>query len=320
MNDRRPCVLLAGHHTSPLPDVAPALERAGILVRSSENVVETATSIERHAPDLVVLQPLTAELDGFEIRQVLSLRGEARRYDLLLVLPESTPVARILEQPGLAFDEFLIGTPGAEELLLRIHAALRRRRELSRLQREARSLAEETITDFKTGLHNDRYFFKRLREEVERSRRHRLALSLALIDLDDFKAINDRFDHTFGDHVLGGFARRLRGAVRQIDVAARLGGDEFALLLPNTDLEEAALLAARLRTALAEARFEKDGRSTTLCLSIGVDATQGEETLEPDQFLRRADLALLEAKRRGKNRICLYPELAAPPARPAPAE
>src|SRR5204862_2495587 len=136
---------------------------------------------------------------------------------------------------------------------------------------------------------NDRYFFQRLRQEVERSRRHRLALSLVLIDFDDFKTINDQFDHTFGDYVLGAFARKLKSAIRQIDIPARLGGDEFALLLPSTDLEEAALLSTRLGAIVAACTFEKGDHSTSLQLSMGIDATQGEEALEPEDFLRRSD-------------------------------
>jgi two-component system cell cycle response regulator len=311
---RRPCVLLASHDTTALPAVAEALAARGIDVLHSGNVVDTAARIADGAPDLVVLQPLSGDLDGFEIQHVMALRGEERPYALLLVLREPAAAERLLERPSPAIDEFLVGPASAAELLLRIDAVLRRKDAVVRLEREARSLAQETMTDFKTGLHNDRYFFQRLRQEVERSRRHRLSLALALIDFDDFKSINEKFDHTFGDYVLGAFARKLRAAVRQIDIAARLGGDEFALLLPNTDLEEAALLATRLRALLAETRFEKNGRATTLGLSIGIDATPGEDGLEPEDFLRRADLALLEAKRRGKNRICLYPELSPKPA------
>jgi two-component system cell cycle response regulator len=314
MKERRPRVLLASHATHPLPRIEAPLAEDGIETVASRNLVETAGRITAEAPDLVVLQPLSGDGDGFEVQHVLSLRTDERRFALLLVLDDARGAAGLVDRPRLALDDFLIGAPGGAELLLRIRTALRRREQHFQLEREARSLAEETITDFKTGLYNDRYFFQRLRQEVERSRRHRLAVALALIDLDDFKAINDGFDHTFGDYVLGGFARKLRATIRQIDIAARLGGDEFALLLPNTDLEEAALLATRLRTTLSETRFEKNGRGTSLHLSIGIDATQGDEALEPEDFLRRADLALLEAKRRGKNRICLYPEVAGPSA------
>ena len=319
MNDARPRVLLASHDTTPLPPVAATLSERGIEVFASGNLVDTAAAIADKNPDVVVFQPLTNQVGGFEIQHVLSLGGAERTYAVLLVLHDAAELSRLLADPVPAIDDFLLAPASPNELVLRIEAALSRRSRWRRLEREARSLAQETITDFKTGLHNDRYFFQRLRQEVERSRRHRLTAALVLMDLDDFKAINDGFDHTFGDYVLGAFARKLRAMIRQIDIAARLGGDEFALLLPNTDLEEAAQLATRLRTAVAEYRFEKDGRSTGVTLSMGIDATQGDEQLEPEDFLRRSDLALLEAKKRGKNRICLYPEVAPPSAQSAAA-
>ncbi len=312
MTEPRRSVLLGSHDTAPLPDVAAVLRARGIDVSSSSRLAETEASLAAGAFDLVVLQPLSGSGDGFEVEQVRALGANARSF-LLLVLPESG-AARPLSPSDVPADDLLvdtmIGPPSADELLLRIALALRRRDAVLRVEQATRALEQETITDFKTGLHNDRYFFQRLRQEVERSRRHRLALSLVLVDLDDFKAVNDRFDHLFGDHVLAEFARRLRAQVRQIDVPARLGGDEFALLLPSTDLEEAAQLATRLRTTTGEPRFEKDGRSTALTVSMGIDALPGDEEIAAEEFLRRADLALLEAKRRGKSRICLYPEIA----------
>jgi diguanylate cyclase (GGDEF)-like protein len=328
MNERRPRVLLASHDSTPLPGVERTLAERGVDVERASTLVETCSRLGAAAFDLVVLQPLSGRIDGFEVAQLLERCGGARddasappieaAPSLLLVAPDPDGIARLLARATAGdVPDFVVAPPSAEELVLRIDAALRRRAQLARLARTARSLEQETITDFKTGLHNDRYFFLRLRQEVERSRRHKLALALALIDLDDFKAINERFDHVFGDFVLGAFARELRGAIRQIDLPARLGGDEFALLLPSTNLQEAALLATRLRLLLAEKRFEKGGRSTPLTISMGLDATPGDDSLEPEEFLRRADLALLEAKRRGKSRICLYSEIA--PTRTTPA-
>jgi len=313
MDERRPRLLLASHDTTPLPAMEDALVERGIDVHVSGNLVDTAARIASETPDLVVFQPLTGSIAGFEIQHVVSLCSADRGPSLLLVLPRgegTTGLAALVAQDDAPIADFVIGPLAAEELLLRIDAALRRKLHEERLRRDLRSLEHETITDFKTGLHNDRYFFQRLRQEVERSRRHRLALSLVLIDFDDFKRINDDFDHTFGDYVLGAFARKLKAAIRQIDIPARLGGDEFALLLPSTDLEEATLLATRLGAIIGACRFEKGDQSTSLLLSMGIDATPGDEALEPEALLRRADLALLEAKKRGKGRICLYSEIA----------
>lgn len=308
--ERPPRLLLARHHTSPLPPLEPLLAERGYAVETTSHLIETASRLAADPPDLVVFQPLTTQIDGFEIRHVLESGGDERTHAILLVLSDP-PEGRPIDSSRLTvFDDFVVLPCPTEALLARIDLAVARVRRLRELARAATTRERDSVTDFKTGLWNDRFFFQRLAEEVARSRRHHLAVALLLMDVDHFKAVNDRFDHLFGDFVLFAFAQKLRSLVRQTDVAARLGGDEFVLLLPSTDLEEAALLATRLRTIVAAHAFEKDGHSTRLTLSIGIDALQGNEPVEPDQFLRRADCALLEAKRRGRNRICLWPEVA----------
>jgi diguanylate cyclase (GGDEF)-like protein len=307
--ERPPRILLASHHTSPLPSLEPLLAERGYAVESTAHLIETVSRLAGDPPDVVVFQPLTSHLDGFEIRHVLESGGDERTHAVLLVLTDPPAGAPIDPARLSVFDDFVVLPAPAEVLIARIDLAVARARRLRELTRAAHTRERDSVTDFKTGLWNDRFFFQRLREEVERSRRHHLAVALVLMDVDHFKLVNDQFDHLFGDYVLFAFAQKLRSVVRQIDVPARLGGDEFVLLLPNTDLEEATLLATRLRDVVAAHSFDKDGHSTRLTLSIGIDALQGNEPVEPEQFLRRADSALLEAKRRGRNRICLWPEV-----------
>jgi two-component system cell cycle response regulator len=308
--ERPPRLLLANHHTSPLPALEPLLAERGYVVEATAHLVETVSRLASDPPDVVVFQPLTSHLDGFEIRHVLESGGEERNHAVVLVLAEPPQGALVDPVRLTVFDDFVNLPCPTDELLARIELAVARSRRFKELSRAAHTRERDSVTDYKTGLWNDRFFFRRLGVVVARSRRHHLAVALLLLDLDHFKTINDQFDHLFGDHVLFAFAQKLRALVRQIDLAARLGGDEFALLLPNTDLEEATLLATRLRTTVAAHSFEKDGHSARLTLSIGIAALQGDEPLEPEQFLRRADNALIEAKRRGRNRICLWPEVA----------
>jgi len=310
MTDCPPRLLLANHHTSALPALEPLLLERGYAVETTRHLIETVARIAAQPPDVVVFQPLTNNVDGFEIRHVLESGGEERDHPILLVLPEP-PLDTALAISRLGpFDDFVALPCPLDALLARVDLLIARSRRCRELSRAARTRERDSVTDFKTGLWNDRFFFQRLGEEVARSRRYHLAAALVLLDIDHFKAINDQFDHLFGDFVLFSFAKKLRTVVRQIDIPARLGGDEFGLLLPNTDLEEAALLATRLKAVVAASPFEKDSQRTVITLSMGIDALQGDEAVEPDQFLRRADAALFEAKRRGRNRICLWPEIA----------
>jgi diguanylate cyclase (GGDEF)-like protein len=175
--------------------------------------------------------------------------------------------------------------------------------ELSDFERTERSAA----TDPLTRLCNRRAFRDALDREVRRGRRYGLSLSLAMLDLDDFKRINDLYGHLFGDVVLQRVARLVRRSIREADVACRYGGDEIAVILPETERLGAYAVASRIRERV-ETSFRDEpsgGRTVPLTLSGGL-AAYPEDGLEPDVLVARADEALYLAKRRSKNRIMLY--------------
>jgi diguanylate cyclase (GGDEF)-like protein/PAS domain S-box-containing protein len=169
-----------------------------------------------------------------------------------------------------------------------------RQSELERLNR----LLEELVTqDGLTGLVNHRTLYDRLDKEYSRAIRHGEPLSLIMTDLDDFKAYNDRFGHPAGDSRLCEFARILRQEVRSEDIAARYGGEEFAIMLPNTSLAEALVMAERIRGRLDQDRGEHRFTASFGCAQLKADA------LDPSQLVKDADAALDQAKRDGKNCI-----------------
>jgi two-component system cell cycle response regulator len=167
-----------------------------------------------------------------------------------------------------------------------------------------------TILDPLTGLHNRRSLNEFLDREVERARRHRRPLSVALFDIDHFKVINDRLGHLGGDFTLKNLTMRLKELTRRDELLARYGGEEFALVLPETDLDRAILCGERIRKAVAERPFEFEGRSYPVTISVGLASVSGGDPGSAADLLRRADRWLYEAKRAGRNRV-------APAARPA---
>jgi len=163
-------------------------------------------------------------------------------------------------------------------------------------------LRELATRDSLTGAVNRRHFVELAQRERERSLRSKSALSLCLIDADKFKLINDEHGHVVGDHALVALARSTRAALRAADVLGRLGGEEFAILLPDTDLSGALVVAERVRAAVASSAVqESEGRRINLTISVGVAQMQGDESLE--SLLKRADLALYAAKDRGRNQV-----------------
>ncbi|HKA26070.1 MAG TPA: GGDEF domain-containing protein, partial [Gaiellaceae bacterium] len=165
-----------------------------------------------------------------------------------------------------------------------------------------RRVASQAVTDGLTGLANRRSFDDELALEWRRAERVGDSLALLLLDLDDFKSVNDEFGHQAGDVVLRRVAAILDSGARQVDLAARYGGEEFALLAPETDTLGAKKLAERLRADLEAATIElPTGGKLNVTASIGVAVKGDLERAE--QLVAAADEALYEAKRNGKNRV-----------------
>lgn len=174
-----------------------------------------------------------------------------------------------------------------------------------RLVRLNEQLERLSITDGLTKLYNFRYFSRRIQEEFYRARRYEGGLSLLMMDLDDFKKVNDTYGHSTGDDVLRQVAEDIRASSRQIDVAARYGGEEFTLILPEVGLAGAAIRAERLRRALAAKKFESDGKQFSMTVSIGVTTCNPEIMEKPEDLVRAADKALYNAKELGKNLVVM---------------
>lgn len=174
---------------------------------------------------------------------------------------------------------------------------------LNELEQKQRDLA--TYDDL-TGTMNRRAFFENfhtLKKIAERQRSH---LTLAYIDIDDFKAINDKYGHVAGDAVLQSFATTLKESARGSDIIARIGGEEFAMLLPDTDIQGAYSILERIRAQISARALTIDEHSINLSISIGLTHYQKETELVVEQLIKQADQALYQAKSEGKNCIVQY--------------
>jgi diguanylate cyclase (GGDEF)-like protein len=171
--------------------------------------------------------------------------------------------------------------------------------------RDYREKLDQAIRDPLTGVYNRRFFYESLHKELHRHERYGSPVSIALFDIDDFKAINDSLGHSAGDDALRRVARVVGGLMRATDSFARLGGEEFALLLPETTQLDALLVAERLRTAIARHRILPDRRIT---VSGGVSSCPNDAA-SPDELMKQADAALYWAKRNGKNLCAIASEV-----------
>jgi len=171
------------------------------------------------------------------------------------------------------------------------------------------------LTDALTSLNNRRFFDQRIIEEIERSRRNTHPLSCLFIDIDFFKRFNDEHGHQVGDKVLREVASLLNSHMRRSDVLARFGGEEFAILLSNTATESAEETAERLRSAIESNKMlTSENDALNLTISVGVATSYPAHSIltieqQSERLIEAADNALLEAKRNGRNQVCLAKQL-----------
>jgi two-component system cell cycle response regulator len=206
----------------------------------------------------------------------------------------------------LGADDYLIKPVDGRELATRIKALLAKKSYLDRLHTHYELALSSAISDGLTGLYNQTYLKRFLDLEIKRSLRQGYPTSLLMLDLDDFKALNDRFGHPAGDQILRATARAIRSAIREVDLAARYGGEEFAVVLPYADSDGSRIVGERILSAIRDIRPGGQGGSAaeTITASIGIAACP-ESGRDVNALIREADAMLYRAKRAGKNRVVL---------------
>lgn len=173
------------------------------------------------------------------------------------------------------------------------------------LQNAHKELERLALTDELTGLSNRRHFMQQLGDEHKRALRYRHPASLAILDLDHFKKINDQFGHAAGDDVLRHFSSVLRQSLRKQDFIGRLGGEEFALLLPETTQQEALVLLQRIRKALSSVTLEEIATGFLYTFSAGLTELKFDSPLNCKDWMQVADQALYQAKGAGRDQVCV---------------
>jgi two-component system cell cycle response regulator len=245
-------------------------------------------------------------LEGYDgLRLCSHIRSLERTRNLpLLAIAEADDNNKLMRGLEIGVNDYLIRPIEKNELLARVRTQVKKRRYTERLRDNVQLSIEAAITDALTGLHNRRYMESHLGTLVEQSALRGKPISILVLDIDFFKAINDSHGHAAGDDVLKEFSRRLKKAVRGIDLACRYGGEEFVVVMPDTDIGVATMVAERLRRRIASEPFpiNQNSRTVQATISIGIAAMQSCEDNAAD-IVKRADQALYRAKRDGRNRV-----------------
>jgi two-component system, cell cycle response regulator len=245
-------------------------------------------------------------LDNFD---ALRLCSQVRSLDRtrsvpILAITEPDNHARMVRGLEIGVNDYLTRPIDKNELLARARSQVRKRRYTERLRDNVQISIEMAITDALTGLFNRRYMENHLGTLVEQAGARGKPLAVLVLDIDYFKSVNDTHGHDAGDDVLRDFALRIKRSIRGIDLACRYGGEEFVIVMPETDMAVAAMVAERLRRRIAAEPFaiNQGQRSILVTLSIGIASLRGEDG-NAASLLKRADQALYRAKRDGRNRV-----------------
>jgi len=289
------------------------LEDAGYQVTFAETGQKGIEIAEAAQPDVVLLDVVLPDLDGFSVCH--RIRQRSRVYIPILMLTEKrTDMEDKVGGLTAGADEYLSKSSEDRELLARVASLLRIRQVIEDMYKRMengdqsyQALRQPALTDRLTGLYNQHYFAEDLHRQFALARRYLNPLTCVMMDIDLFCDFNTRYGEPTGDWMLQGVASLVKQNVREVDIIARYGGEQFAILLPMVDMNGAVALAERLRSLVEEHLWENSSLGKLrITVSLGVAAipTQGIETAE--NLVACADKALRRAKANGRNRVEIY--------------
>ena len=245
--------------------------------------------------------PTGKGIDGLEVCRRIKSNPDHADTMIFLVTVKDQP-EDIMKGIDAGADDYITKPFNTTLLLAKIKAMLRIRSLSEELKNKNKMLEEMAITDGLTGIPNYRYFIDKLEEEVRRGRRYSTPFTLLILDLDNFKEVNDTHGHRHGDFVLQEVASRLQHGLRDTDILARYGGDEFALLLTQTDSEGGKNVANQVLERLA-LPITANGIEHFIEASIGVVASDTITSTSADELIVAADKALYTAKEKGGDQV-----------------
>ncbi|QDU68075.1 diguanylate cyclase [Engelhardtia mirabilis] len=302
-------ILVCDHRGAGILKALRPLAAAGFRIECSQSLKHSLERLNRARPTLMVVDMLSPE--GFHELGALDRAREEPQLVPMLVVRDSEHSAawqravRALHAPAW---DLVDREASAEEFRLRIDRLLAE----SRLRHEVDDLRHRASHDDRTDLLRPQAFQSRLSEQFSAAQRHGLALTLALIDLDNFGSVNKIHDHTVGDQLISEVGSVVRQSLRTEDIAGRLGGDEFAVLLPFTSPSDASGVVRRLLTQIERLSGQISGRSgapLSVTGSLGYATFDGSNVPTADELRRRAEQALRAAKTGGGNRAIAWIEV-----------
>ena len=270
---------------------------------------ESALEILDEQPiDLILLDIIMPDMDGYEVSRRAKARSATIEKIPIIFITAKSDEASIEEAFDAGGMDYVTKPFKPKELFARIKTQLQIQKLIKELEASKQELKRLSEIDPMTKLCNRRCFNQTSKAILELAKRDERDLSLIMIDIDKFKDVNDTYGHSVGDEVLIAFSKILLEMTRKSDLLCRFGGEEFIVLLPETTLEGAAVIAEKIRKEVeASSLKSEDGTEVHYTVSLGVSQLECRDELTVEEGIKRADSALYEAKESGRNRVvCSY--------------
>jgi len=267
-------------------------------------VAESGTAgleiLSENRVDLILLDIVMPNMSGLEVLK--QIKQDKKLKDIpVIMLSASEQSDDIVSSLDLGADDFVNKPYISEVLLARMRTSLR-------LREKNRELKKMALTDFLTGINNRRQFYTLSNAALSRNNREQSALTIALMDIDHFKHINDTYGHDVGDLVLVEFSKVLAGFFREYDIVGRVGGEEFCVCLPDTNIENGVQACERFRREFSNQPISVsvDGQSFKLTVKVSIGITESLGNAELEMLIKQADKALYMAKNKGRDNVTKY--------------
>jgi two-component system cell cycle response regulator len=291
--------------------IATRLRFRGYLIDEASDGAQAIASVHANAPDLILLDVMLPDIDGYEISRRLKGDASLPFIPIILVTARDTTQDKVAGLDAGA-DDCLTKPINFPELEARVRSMLRIKKLQDEIELKNKELERLSISDGLTGLFNHRHIHALLNQEFERTERTGERITVAMLDLDKFKNVNDTHGHQAGDRVLEDMAEILRESAREIDRLGRYGGEEFMVLLPDTSIEDAEVFVERVRREVARRPFQigEDKEPLRMTISGGIATYPHPRIKNPETLVRLADEALYVAKTSGRNKIVRFDQVA----------
>lgn len=299
-----PTLLIVDDDSSQLELLQIGLDRYNFTVLHALSGQEALKIINKKTPDIILLDYNMPQMDGPSLCQKIRQNPNVDYIPIIMLTARGDTKSKVIGLDSGA-DEYITKPFIIEEVVARLNSMLRLKELHDSLKTANNKLSILATTDEMTGILNYRSVITKLEEEMNKSKRYQLPLSIFLFDIDFFKKINDTYGHPVGDAVLKTFGKNIPKHIRNTDICGRYGGEEFLIVFPLTKAENSLFMAERFRSFIQQYIFHQQNIPFQVTISGGISGFK-DNLPSAVEFVSCADKALYLAKNSGRNKIILY--------------